>query len=251
MLVTFRQAWAFLTRLPGGSHPASIHKLGASVPWFPLVGAILGAFGGFLYWVLSSPLGSSLAATAAITAVVLATGALHEDGLADTFDALGGTNREHRLTIMKDSRVGAFGVLVLILSVSARIFALSSFTPQDGLFALIVAHTLSRAAAVAVMTAFPTASSSTGLGSDYTKLLPIKTSAAVVIFVSAGAVALGPTGAIALATAITCVTMVAVAAKHNFGTITGDVLGTIEQASEIAVLISISRSVAYHGWSWI
>lgn len=251
MLLTFRQAWAFLTRLPGGSHPTSNHELGRSVPWFPVVGTILGAFGGFLYWVLSSSLGSSLAATAAITAVVLTTGALHEDGLTDTADALGGANLESRLTIMKDSRVGTFGVLALILSVLGRIFALSSLEPRDGLFALIVTHALSRAAAIAVMITSPTASSSTGLGNDYSEYSPTKTSAAVVVFVGASAIALGPAGAIALAATAVCTIIVAVTAKRKFGTITGDNLGAIEQVGEIAVLVSIVSLVTHHGWSWL
>ena len=127
--MSLRWAWAFLTRLPGGAHPGDDRELGRSVPWFPIVGAILGALSGTVYWALHGPLGAPLAAVLAVAASAAATGGLHEDGLADTADALGGATRERRLEIMKDSRVGVFGAMALVLSTLARVFAVSSLGP--------------------------------------------------------------------------------------------------------------------------
>ena len=130
--MSLRWAWAFLTRLPGGAHPETDRDLGRSVPWFPLVGVVIGGLSGAVYWALHGPIGALLAAVLAVAAGVIATGGFHEDGLADTADALGGANRERRLEIMKDSRAGVFGVLALVLSTLVRVFAVSRLDPVDG-----------------------------------------------------------------------------------------------------------------------
>ena len=191
--VSLRRAWAFLTRLPGGAHPGDDRELGRSVPWFPIVGAILGALSGTVYWALHGSVGAPLAAVLAVAASAAATGGLHEDGLADTADALGGTTRQRRLEIMKDSRVGVFGVIALVLSTLVRVFAVSSLGPVDGLVALVVAHLLGRTMAVAVMGVAPTATG-TGLGHSYTAHLPRAWTAVAVIVTSAAAASLGLPG---------------------------------------------------------
>ena len=247
--MSLRRAWAFLTRLPGGAHPRDDRELGRSVPWFPVVGAVIGAISGVAYWALFSALGPSLAAVAGIGAGVLVTGGLHEDGLADTADALGGTDREHRLSIMKDSRVGTFGALALILSILARVLALGSLSPLDGLAALLVAHTLGRAAATAVMIACPAAGTD-GLGQRCAAHSPRTAAGAVAVLAAAAAVALGPTGTVSLAAAAIAAALVAVVARRRFGGTTGDVLGAVEQLAEMAVLVSVARLVAEHGWTW-
>ena len=247
--MSLRRAWAFLTRLLGGAHPRDDRELGRSVPWFPVVGAVIGAISGGLYWALFSALGSSLAAVAGIAAGVLITGGFHEDGLADTADALGGSDRERRLSIMKDSRVGTFGALALILSVLARLLALGSLAPLDGLAALLVAHTLGRAAATVVMIACPAAATD-GLGQSYTAHLPRAAAGAVAVLAAAAAATLGPTGTVSLAATAVGAALVAVVARRRFGGTTGDVLGAVEQVGEIAVLVSVARLVADHGWAW-
>ena len=247
--MSLRGAWAFLTRLPGGAHPETDRDLGRSVPWFPVVGAVVGALSGAVYWALHGPLGASLAAVLAVAAGAVATGCFHEDGLADTADALGGTTRQRRLAIMKDSRVGAFGVLALVLSTLVRVFAVSSLAATDGLIALVVAHLLGRTMAVAVMGAAP-AAAGTGLGHSYTAHRPRAWTAAVVVLSSAVAVGLGLTGTVSLTTAAAGAALVALVARRAFGGITGDVLGATEQVAEMAVLVSAAALVSTHGWSW-
>ena len=247
--MSLRRAWAFLTRLPGGAHPETDRELGRSVPWFPLVGAVVGAVSGGVYWALHGPLGGTVAAVLAVAAGVIATGGFHEDGLADTADALGGSTREQRLEIMKDSRVGAFGVLALVLSTLVRVFAVSSLAAVDGLVVLVAAHTVGRSTAVATMGLVPAAVGS-GLGHSYTEHLPRAWTAVAVIASSAVAAGLGLAGAVALLSAAAGAATVGLIARRAFGGTTGDVLGAIEQVGEMAVLVSAAGLVATYGWSW-
>ncbi len=243
-----RRAWAFLTRLPGGAHPSDDRELGRSVPWFPLVGAVIGGLPGSVYWALHGPLGAPLAAVLAVAAGAIATGCFHEDGLADTADALGGATRSRRLEIMKDSRVGVFGVLALVLSTLVRVFAVASLGPVDGLVALVMAHMLGRTMAVAVMGVAPVAG--TGLGHSYTAHLPRAWTAVAVVVSGAAAASLGLPGAVSLAAAAVAAALVGLVASRAFGGTTGDVLGAIEQAAEMAVLVVAASLAADHGWSW-
>ena len=247
--MSLRLAWAFLTRLPGGAHPETDRDLGRSVPWFPVVGAVVGALSGAVYWALHGPLGAPLAAVLAVAASAAATGGLHEDGLADTADALGGSTRSRRLEIMKDSRVGVFGVLALVLSTLVRVFAVSSLDPVDGLVVLVVAHMLGRTMAVAVMGAAPVATG-TGLGHSYGAHLPRAWTAVAVVVSSAVAASLGLPGAVSLAAATAGAVLVWLVARRAFGGTTGDVLGATEQVAEMAVLVSVAALVSTHGWSW-
>ncbi len=247
--MSLRWAWAFLTRLPGGAHPGDGRELGRSIPWFPVVGAVVGALSGAVYWALHGPLGSLLAAVLAVAAGAVVTGCFHEDGLADTADALGGASRQRRLAIMKDPRVGAFGVLALVLSTLVRVFAVSSLAATDGLIALVVAHVLGRTMAVAVMGAVP-AAAGTGLGHSYTAHRPRAWTVAAIIITSAAAASLGPPGAVSLATAASGAVLVGLIAWRAFGGVTGDVLGATEQVAEMAVLVSAAALVSTHGWSW-
>ena len=247
--MSLRRAWAFLTRLPGGAHPRDDRELGRSVPWFPVVGAVIGGLSGAVYWALHGPLGAPIAAVLAVAASAAVTGGFHEDGLADTADALGGATRPRRLEIMKDSRVGTFGVLALVLSTLVRVFAVSSLAPLDGLVALVVAHMLGRTTAVAVMGIAP-AAAGTGLGHSYTAHRPQVWTAVAVVISSAIAASLGLPGAVSLAAAAAGAVLVGVVAWRAIGGTTGDVLGAIEQVAEMAVLVSAASLAATHGWSW-
>ena len=247
--MSLRGAWAFLTRLPGGAHPETDQELGRSVPWFPVVGAVVGGLSGTVYWALHGPLGAPLAAVLAVAAAAVATGCFHEDGLADTADALGGASRERRLEIMKDSRVGAFGVLALVLSTLVRVFAVSSLAATDGLIALVVAHMLGRTMAVAVMGVAP-AVAGTGLGHSYTAHLPRAWTVVAIVITSAAAASLGLLGAVSLAAAASGAVLVGLIAQRAFGGTTGDVLGATEQVAEMAVLLSAAALASTHGWSW-
>ena len=154
-------ALALLTRLPAGrGAPASGAELGRATRLYPLAGALVGLIGGGVLW-LGVALGvpGSIAAFLALGAAVLATGAFHEDGLADTADGLGGgTTPARKLEIMRDSRTGSYGVLALVFSVALRGFCLAYLAAFGApLAGLIAVHALSRAWLPAAMTALPPA----------------------------------------------------------------------------------------------
>lgn len=247
--VSLRYAWAFLTRLPGGAHPPTERDLGRSVPWFPLVGAIVGALSGAVFWAVWQPLGAPLAAILAVATGVVVTGAFHEDGLADTADALGGTTPAERREIMKDPRLGTFGTLALVLATLVQVFAVMPLASRDAVIAMVLAHGVGRTLAVATMASAP-APGGSGLGHSYTahlRGLPCTLS----LLVSYGAAfALGPVGVFAVGAATGGALAVGLIAHRRFGGVTGDVLGAIAQAGQMAALVAVSRLLDDFGWFW-
>ena len=150
----------FLTRLPVGSLPAfRTEWLAQSMIHFPLIGALVGSVSAAVAWLLFGHVSTWLVVLAALLASVLVTGGFHEDALADAADGLvGGQTVERRMEIMKDSRVGTYGVLALWFSLSAKLICLHDLALQDfprllGLF--IAAHTLARVSSVVLLYALP------------------------------------------------------------------------------------------------
>src|SRR5215470_12594894 len=148
-------AAAFLTRLPirtDGS--AGMAALARASRCFPLVGLGIGLAGGILYALaVALDLPPLLAAIIAVAGMVAVTGALHEDGLADVADGFGGgRNRDRKLEIMRDSRLGTYGVCALALSLILRWTAVAAIVnPIPVTLALIAAHVSGRAALPAFM----------------------------------------------------------------------------------------------------
>jgi len=207
---------------------------------FPLVGAFVGLCGAVVF-AAASALGIPAlpAATLAVAATVLVSGALHEDGLADCADGFGGGgDRQQKLAIMRDSRIGTYGVLALVLSVTLRIGLLAAFPdPLAAAAALIGAHSLARGGLPAAMFALPPARSD-GLG----HAAGTPTSTDVLTAIGIGALVclllVGPLTAIALLFAALATTYGAmVVARRQIGGYTGDVLGLIEQLLEIVLLL--------------
>lgn len=153
----FWVAVQFLTRLPTPTfkdyEPDWLHQ---SSRYLPLVGLIIGLLVGSVYWLASQYFNPWVAAFLSTALGVYITGAFHEDGFADICDGLGGGyTKERSLEIMKDSRLGAFGVLGMLLMVGLKISLLASFTPLQGLFALVFAHALSRLASISLIALLP------------------------------------------------------------------------------------------------
>ncbi len=234
-------ALAFLTRIPVRVRVDGPSDLASSVPWFPVVGAIVGLAVGGIYRLGSGFLPALPAAGLAVATGMLVTGALHEDGLADTVDGLaGGRDRAARLEIMKDSRVGAFGALALVVSVLLRVGALAAFQPETALALVPLVHALARGSAVGVMVSVP-AATTTGLGADY--LAEARPWQGVVGLVLAGALAFGLAGTLAVPLFVAATVpagLVAWWAAARIGGLTGDVLGACEQASEIGAFLAAS-----------
>ena len=147
-----RAAVAFLTRVPVGS---ADDDPGRSVPWFPVVGALVGLVVAGLYAGALQLLPALPAAAIAVAAGVLLTGAFHEDGLADTADALGAWEPEEARRILKDPTHGTYGVSALVLVLVTRVGALSALGGWAALAVLPAAHALARAASLSMLTAVP------------------------------------------------------------------------------------------------
>ncbi len=159
-------ALAFLTRFPA---PAVDVRLDAAVPWFPLVGLLLGGVLALADLALRQLQVAPLVTSALLVTLLLAlTGALHADGLIDTCDAVfGHAAPERRLEIMRDPRTGAFGVVGLVCVVLLKVAGIEALPPATRFASLLLAPTLGRWAIVVLATVFPYGRAS-GLG------LPLK-----------------------------------------------------------------------------
>jgi len=238
---------AFLTRLPlaratpsaGGSAEL------AHAAWaFPLAGIVVGLIGAAVY-ALAHKLGlpAWIAAALAVAATLATTGGLHEDGLADTADGFGGGDSgERKLEIMRDSRIGSYGVCALILSILIRVAALASFSSAAlALWALIAAHGAARATLPLFMALVPPARSD-GLAYAAGRPSGERVITASVLGILILAVGLGPAhGIAALIFLLVVVALMAWLSVVQIEGQTGDVLGAVEQVSEIVILLVALR----------
>lgn len=229
--------FGLLSRLPLPQRTFS----GARSVWvWPLVGAVIGAAAGLVAWAgvaLGLPPGVSAAGVMAVTALM--TGAMHEDGLADSADGLfGGWTPERRLEIMKDSRIGSYGMLALMITGLARWSALTAMIGAPGLLmTLIAAGALSRAPMAVMMALMPNArKGGLSAGTGRPSLPRAALSCALALAVAGSA--LGPAALpLALATAIPALAM-AMLAQRRIGGQTGDILGAAQHLAETAILIT-------------
>ena len=234
----FRVALSFLTRVPVAEEADDERDLSRSIPWFPVVGALVGLAVAAVYALCATLLPPLLASSLAVGAGILLTGGFHEDGLGDTADAFGGGwARDDRLRIMKDSRQGTFGVLAIALSLLVRVASLAVLSPAIALAVLPTAHALARAGALWLLTVM-SAASTDGLGARYSTSTSRRRAAvgsAVAICIGAGL-----TGVWIPAFAGACFVAVGatgwLSARMIEG-VTGDVAGAAEQLSEIAILV--------------
>ncbi len=248
MISDFLAAAQFLTRVPIRLRTAP--DLAAAVPWFPVVGSLIGAAVGLTAVGLMELVPASVAAAVAIIVAMLITGAFHEDGLADTTDALGGTTPQRRREILKDSRHGSYGVAAMCSTIVLRIVCVASLGPAAAFAGLVAAHTLGRGAAVAAMATARSADHD-GLGADYTRVLSRRSaSVGVLAALTLGALVSGWwVGPLACAAAIGAVAVVRLA-HRAFDGISGDLLGAVEQVGECLVLIVVSGLALHHQPWW-
>ena len=234
-------ALAFFTRIPMPSGPWQEITLAASMRMLPLVGVIVGAAIGLVYWLftglLSAP--APAGAAAAVATGVLLTGALHEDGLADFWDGFGGRDRTRRLAIMRDSHLGSYGAIALVIVLILRIAVIAAATPAQIAALLIAAAALSRAAAVALAHLLPPARQD-GLSAS-AGLLPLPVAAGAVAIALLVTVISLPLAAVLPAVIAASAGTAAIyrLSCRRLGGQTGDVLGAAQQVSEALILISI------------
>ncbi len=235
-----RLALLFLTRLPlRAAQDEEMVPLAQAMRAFPLAGAFIGLIGGLaLLLAEQMELPPIAAGLCAVLAMILLTGGLHEDGLADCADGFGAMgDKDKKLAIMKDSRLGAFGGLALIFSVGLRASLLAAVPASQGCWMLIAAGAISRASSPLIMSA-STPAKPEGLGAtsgtpDGAVGLWVLSTGLLVAFIALGGSALAAVAYAALAGGLMLLW-----AKRQIGGYTGDVLGAVIQVVEIAVLFA-------------
>ena len=240
-LSDFSTACGLLTRLPIGGAPDGWDSARATRV-YPLVGAVVGLIGGGVYWLCQlASLPSLLSALIAVAATILVTGAFHEDGLADVADGLGGgANKMRKLEIMRDSRIGSFGVIALVLSIGLRAAALTALAIAGSVtLGLIAAHAVARGLLPTIMALLPLARGD-GLASGTGRPEMRHALTALVLAALIAVVTLGfGGGLLALLAGAIGAGAVALLARAQIGGYTGDVLGAAEQGAEIMVLLAV------------
>lgn len=258
-------ALQFLTRVPV---PAWVAREGWDPDWlnrcvrhFPAVGAAIGAAGAAVALAAAAVWPPWVAAALSVTATLWLTAAFHEDGLADTADALlGAAPREKALAIMKDSRIGTYGAAAVALALLLRVLLLAELLRASPLLAAAVcvaAHAAGRATAVALMAALPYAGDE-----DHAKAKPLARAVRVrdaVVAVLAGATFLampalalpGPGQGLRVLAAACGLALLVLVLRHwlwrRLGGYTGDTLGACEQLGEITVALAFVAALAGPG----
>ncbi|HMO27990.1 adenosylcobinamide-GDP ribazoletransferase [Enterovirga sp.] len=228
-----------LTRLPCPLPRLRADWLARAAKFFPLVGALVGALAGAAMWGAALLWPSPVPALLGIGAALLLTGALHEDGLADVADAAGARERERKLAIMKDPRLGVFGGLALIVVLGLKVAALSSLPPERAAAALVAAGAASRLWAVVVMSRAGYAGNRDLAKLDHGIEGPRTGEVALAVaFALPPLLLLGEKAALGgLALSALAAGLVAVPVCRALGGYSGDVLGAVIATSETAFLL--------------
>lgn len=263
-----RSAIGFLTVLPVGS-PRSAGLASARV-WFPvvglLVGLVLAAIDQLMHW--GYPLFTEdphyfpplLAAVVLLVVLIVLTRALHLDGFMDCCDGLlGSFDREKRLEIMRDSRVGSFAATGVVCLLLMKLAALAALPSAAKVWVLLLFPCLSRWAMLMVMQLFPYVRRQ-GIGIAFLQGSGwVQASIGLLLAVLASLAIAGPFGLALLGGASAMGWLVGVWASKLLGGVTGDVYGAVNEVTEASVLalaavlghvVSDSLLAPLHQWSW-
>ncbi|MCZ8165907.1 adenosylcobinamide-GDP ribazoletransferase [Silanimonas sp.] len=243
----FWLAVQFFTRLPTPQFEGfRAEWLNDAAKWFPAVGLLVGGLSAAVLWLAAQVFPMPIAAGLALAAGAVVTGAFHEDGLADTFDALGGhVDRAKALVIMKDSRLGSYGALALLLVTGLRWGALAALPLALAIPALVAAHAVARGGATALMARLDYVRDEDGKSKPLAVALG---PASLLVALLLSALPLGvATGLAPDAWPLWAAGTAAVALVHEWcarwyrrrlGGFTGDTLGCAEQLGEAAFLLA-------------
>lgn len=233
----------FLTRIPVprwvGFAP---EQLARSTVYFPLIGALVGGCGGAVFLAASLAWPGPVALVLATAATVWLTGAFHEDAVADACDGFGGGwERERVLAIMKDSRIGSYGAVGLILVLAAKLTALAALPAADVVGALVAGHVLGRWSSLPLIRALPYVREDGGTGKPFAAAVTtprLLAGSALTLVLVGGALQLRALPVLAVAAAATLL------AGHYFrrriGGITGDCLGAANQVVEVCTYLALA-----------
>ncbi|MCL5775448.1 adenosylcobinamide-GDP ribazoletransferase [Limibaculum sp. FT325] len=236
-LARLLSALQFLTRLPVPDPGWEEGRLRAALPFFPVAGAAVGLIGAGVWWASGAVLPGAVAAGLALAAMLLATGGMHEDGLGDVADGLGGgASAERALEIMRDSRIGSYAALAIGLSVGLRWAALAPVAPADGAVALVIAATVARAVMVPA-SALVTPARPDGLGRMLGQGADAPGMALALGLGLVVAAAGGMAGIGALLAALAAMALVVRLMARRVGGMTGDGYGAIASLAETAAML--------------
>lgn len=248
----FFGAIRFFTRLPvPGWVGHSAEALNHSARYFPAVGLLVGGIGALVYWLALHLWPQPVAVLLSMAATIYATGAFHEDGLSDTVDGLGGGWEKARiLDIMKDSRVGSYGVVAMVLALLGKFVLLSSLDPAIVPFVLLAGHAVSRFCATLLLATM-----------DYvrddllSKAKPLATGMSGGAMLVALCFAIAPLAVLPLFKAAAGLVLAALATlwlarkfQRWLGGYTGDCLGATQQLAEISFYLGLVAKLPISGF---
>ena len=241
MISSLLAAFTFLTRLPlPGSDRVDAEVLARSTVWFPLVGAVVGGLGAIALVGAGRLWPPFVAAALSLLATVLLTGAFHEDALADAADGLGaGGDRERMLEIMRDSRIGSYGAVALVLVLGARLGCLAELVTPEGARALVGAHVLARWSSLPLIGLLPYARSQGAAKPFIGGVTPTRMLTSTVLAVPLVVLSLGSRALAAGLAAIVVTALAGLLFRARLGGITGDCLGAANQVVELSVYLVV------------
>lgn len=231
-----------LTRLPLPVLPKSLFERQSKAAWaYPAAGLVVGGLGCIVGWsAMALGLSGTVGAILAVAVLIAATGAMHEDGLADTADGLwGGYTPERRLEIMKDSHIGTYGVLALLVIQLLRISAVATLLAAGSPAGILAAAVFSRAVMPPLMAGLPNARGS-GLSHSVGAPPPLAVAAGLGLAFVLSLALLGWTALLPVVCALAATVGLAIIAKAKIGGQTGDILGASQQLSEVAFLLAVA-----------
>jgi adenosylcobinamide-GDP ribazoletransferase len=246
-LAAFFAALGYFTRLPvPGWVGYSADGLARAARYLPAIGLIVGGAGALVFWLAMHVWGQPVAVVLAMVATIALTGAFHEDGLSDTADGLGGGwDKAKILAIMKDSRVGSYGVIAIVLALLGKFALLATLPAGQVVAALIAGHAVSRFCAVSLMATMDYARDD-----ETSKARPLAarlgTGALLFALVFAGLplLLLAPEQIVtAVALAALATLWLAAKCRRWLGGYTGDCLGAVQQVAEIAFYLGLAARI--------
>jgi adenosylcobinamide-GDP ribazoletransferase len=231
-------AFQFLTRLPVPPVAFAPDGLGRAVKFFPLVGLVIGSGAALVGKVLAPHFGRPVTALAVLLYLVLITGCLHEDALADLADSLGGWTQEQRLAILHDSHLGSYGGTALVLSLLSRAALLAGLPLAHFVAYMVSAHVLCRWSMLPLSYYLPPAREREGQGARIAGLTSAATLFAGSLFTIVTVVVALRKAAIA---PLLCAMVIPLVSSffymRKLGGVTGDCFGATNQLTEIAVYL--------------
>lgn len=243
----FLGAVGFFTRMPvPGWVGHSAAALSQCARYFPAVGLLVGGIGALVYWLALHLWPQPVAVLLSMAATLYATGAFHEDGLSDTADGLGGGwDKARILAIMKDSRVGSYGVVALVLALLGKFALLSGIDAALVPAALLAGHAVSRFGATLIMATLDYARDD-----ESSKSRPATHRPSLASLLLAAGFALLPLLLLPLAKALAGIVLAALAAtwlaakfQRWLGGYTGDCLGAVQQVTEVLFYLGLMANL--------